>query len=133
MTLVAIHAVVDISTNALVVMIGLGLGMAVRAGKDRVVVGVRMTSRTVSFRSTVVHIPPGMVELGIGPDVSVVAGLTGSREARPDMVGVGGRIVVGGMAREAISVRNVVVIVDVAIGAGARRHRVRSRESPSGL
>ena len=66
-----------------------------------------------------------MIELGIRPLDGVVALLAGSRESGVRH-GAGGTIEILLMARNARSIRDVVVVVDVAVGARARGNRMRS-------
>ena len=67
----------------------------------------------------------GVIELTVGPLHGVMALLAGRRESR---VGhrSGGVVVVGLVATDAGCNRDVVVVVDVTIGALARRHRMRT-------
>ena len=68
-----------------------------------------------------------VVEHAIGPQHHVVAVLARGRESRRQVRHRGGRIVVIGLvAGDAGRVRNRVIVADVAIGANARRHRVRA-------
>jgi len=73
-----------------------------------------------------------VIELGIRPLDGVVALLAGRREA-----GVrhrtGGATEILGMARDARSICDVVVVVDVAVGARAGRNRVRSGQGERGF
>ncbi len=70
-----------------------------------------------------------MVKLTVGPQVRVVALFAGQGESRR-RVGHGARriVVIGLVAGNASRVRNRVIVVDVAIGASARRHHVVSRQ-----
>jgi len=73
-----------------------------------------------------------VVEGAVGPKDRIVTSLTSGRETRGNMVYRRRCIVVVGlMARDAGGVRDVVVIVDVAICALPRRHSVRSSEGES--
>ena len=73
-----------------------------------------------------------VVEGAVSPEDRIVTSLTSGRETRGDMVyRRSGVVVVGLVARYAGRVRDVVVIVDVAICALPRRHRVRSSQGES--
>ena len=80
--------------------------------------------------------PPGsrMVKGAVHPVDSVVALLAGCGEVCPDVINRRLRVVVVIlMATDASGVCNVVVIVDVAIGALTRRHGVLSGQREAGL
>lgn len=62
MALIAICAVVYITLNTLVVLIGLRLCMANRAGKDGVVGGVRVASGTDAGGIAMIRGEPGVIE-----------------------------------------------------------------------
>ncbi len=74
----------------------------------------------------------GVIELGVGPLHGVVALLAGRRESRMGHRS-GGVVVVGLVATDAGCNRDVVVVVDVAIGALARRHHMRTGQRESRL
>ena len=75
----------------------------------------------------------GVVEGGIGPGDRVVTGLAGGRESGRDMVHGSDRIVVIGLvAGHAGGVRQIVVIVDVAIRTLPRRYRMHAGEREAG-
>jgi len=131
--LVAIHAVVDVPLDALMFAIGLTLRMAVRAGEHRIIIGIRVARRAISFRSAVVHVPPRVIELAIRPLDRVMAGRARCREVRRHVIRIGRRIILSRVAGEAIGIRNVVVVVNVAVRAHARRHLVRIRQRPARL
>jgi len=75
----------------------------------------------------------GMVECAIGPPDGVVTAFARRRERRRHVVHrrhcVG---VIGLMARYARGATQVVIVIDMAIGALPRRHRVRSAERETG-
>ena len=107
-----------------------GLVAAVACGRKRGVVVIyvtcgagdgRMESRQRKHRRAV-------IKLAVGPQRGVVAELAGRGEAYLDVVNRGGcRVVIVQVAGNACCVRagQVVVVVDVAIGAGAWRNSVR--------
>jgi len=67
----------------------------------------------------------GVIEHRVGPQVRVVAGITRGWEACRYVIHWCGRVVViVQVARDASRHRDVVVVVDVAVGAQARRHHV---------
>ena len=74
----------------------------------------------------------GVVELAVGPERGVVAVFTGSRKA-----GVryrcGCGVVVTLVAAHACGIRDVVVAVDMAVGALPRRHRMGTGQRKGGL
>ena len=73
-----------------------------------------------------------MVELAISPGDRVVALFAGGRECR--VRHRRGRVVVIGlMARHARGHGNAVVVVNVAVGTSAWRHRMRPRQRESGV
>ena len=73
-----------------------------------------------------------VIELAIRPLDGVVALFASRREARMRHRAVG-VLVVGLVARNASGDRDVVVVVDVTVGASARRNRMRSRQRPASL
>ncbi len=205
MALIAIHTVIDIIWIALVPRIGLGLGVAICALEDRIVVRIRMTDRAHSvsgvasmvqgeprvvercprprscvvascaggcensWRSAmhrvrrgivirfvaavairrkrgvvVIHVTAGaahlrveasqrkrgraVIKLAVGPESSVMAELAGRRETDLDVVDRSGcRVVIVQVAGNAgrVGTRQIVVVIDMAIGAGSRRNGVR--------
>ena len=131
--LVAIHTVVHIAPHALVPGVGLGLGVAVSTGKDRVVVGIRVASGAHAVSVAMVQWPPGVIELAIRPLDSVVAGRAGSRESGGDVVRIGRIHIVRLVAAIAVGGQVFVIVVDVAVGAGARRYGMRAGEREAGL
>jgi hypothetical protein len=108
---------------------------ACRAGQ--VVVAVDVAIGTLPRRR---RVRPGqresraaVIEFAIRPKHAVVAGLTRSREMRSDVVHRRGcRVVVIHVASHAGGARQVVVVINVAIRALPRRHRVRSDQREAG-
>ena len=75
----------------------------------------------------------GVIKDGVRPQHGVVAGLAGRREPGGDVIHRRGRVVVVGLVtRDARSIGDVVVIVDVAVGALSRRNGVTARQVKSG-
>jgi hypothetical protein len=91
---VTIDAVVHVSVNALVRTIHLWLQMAVGALEHRVIVWVRMTGGANAIGVTMIHREPGVIELGVSPNLRVVARRTGGREVRTGMVRIIGVVVI---------------------------------------
>jgi hypothetical protein len=127
-TLVAIHAVVNVSIHALVILVGLRLLMAVGALEHRVVVRVRVAGCADTIRSAV-----------IGREISVIKGRTRPRsrgvtrrtsrgEASRFVIRIRGVVVVHRMAAVAIRRKSRVVVVHVAKGAGHGGMRSGQRE-----
>ena len=138
MALVAIHTVVDISLDALVVPVGLALRMAIRALEDGVIIRICMARGTYTICVTVVDRKGRVltvIEGCIQPVRGAMAILASSREElRLRCVPrIGGVVVIGQVAVNAQVAVQVVVIVDVAVGAGPRRDRVRPRQREARL
>ena len=131
MTLITIDAVVDITANALVPRVGIGLGVAVGTSKGRVIVRVRVAGRAHAIRPPVVHREVGVIEVRRDPRRGVVAGGAGSGEARGHVVRIRGSVVVDLMARIAVGRQRGVVIVDVA--ACARNRHMGARQGKGGV
>jgi len=75
-----------------------------------------------------------VIELAIGPGDRIVTTRARRGEVRPQVIDWSLRVVVVRlMARNAIRVRNVVVVVDVAIRALARWNRVRIIQGEAGF
>ena len=73
-----------------------------------------------------------VVELRVGPVAGVMALLASLRKVRSRVVGIGGSLEILEVARHAPSTVQVVVVVDVTIGAGARWHGMQSGEREPG-
>ena len=67
MTVVAIYAVVDVSSNPVVICIRLWLGMTVGALKDRVVARIAVASGTNTIGAAMISGEPGVIEGCIEP------------------------------------------------------------------
>ena len=131
--LVAIHTVVHIAPHALVPGVGLRLGVTVSTGEDRVVVRIRVAGAAPTVGVAMVQREPRVIELAIHPLDSVVAGCTGAREMGGDMVRIVRILVVRLVAAIAVGGQVFVIVVDVAVGAGARRYGMRACEREAGL
>src|SRR5579885_1817651 len=66
-TLIAIHAVVDVPAHALVLRICVLFRMAVGALEDAVVVRIGVAGRAHAIGAAMIHIEPGVIEHGAGP------------------------------------------------------------------
>ncbi len=134
MALVAIRAVVYVPTHLRMLEVrGIIVAVAGRALEHRIVIGVRVARRAHIVRLAVVGGELRvlrMVEGGTSPCSRVVAGLASSREELRlrRMARVRRVVVIGLMAADAGSRQRSVVVVDVAVGAYARRHRVRASQ-----
>ena len=84
--LVTVHAVVDVTADALMLRIRIGLGVAVRALKDAVVSGIGMTSGANAICVAVIGIEPGMVESCPRPTGRGMAECACRWESRTNMV-----------------------------------------------
>ena len=73
-----------------------------------------------------------MIERGIQPSAGAVARSAGLREIRGDVVGVGGSLEVLEVAGHASVAGQVVVVVDVTVGAGARGNGVQAGKREPG-
>ena len=138
MTLVAVHAVVHVALDALVVRIRLRFRMAVRALENRVVIRVRVARRTDSIRVAVVDRELrvlGVIEGRVQPARRAVTVRTRHREElRLRCVPRIRRVVVVGLvATDARRRQRGVVAVDVAVDARPRRNHVRSGQRERGV
>ena len=131
MALITVNAVVNVVPDALVVRIRLTLRVAVRARKHGVVVRVRMTGGANSVRPTVVRREVCVIESGVEPARSRMAGGTGSREARAHVIRIGRPTVVLLMTTVAVRRQRCVVVVYVATCTSDAR--VRSRQGEAGI
>ena len=133
MTLVAIRTVVHIASNTLVFGIRLGLRVAACTSEDQVVVRIRVASAAHTVGVAMVQREPRVIELAIRPLDRVVASCTGGREMGGDVVRIVRMLVVPLMAAMAIGGQVFVIVVDVAVGAGARQYGMRACEREAGL
>ena len=118
MALITAGAVVDVIAHISMFRIGLGLGMASCASKQRIVGWVGVTGGTHALRPTVIAREPGVVEGCSLPRTGGVTGLAGRREVRSCVVRIGRGLVVGLMTGVAIRRNRGVVVVHVTAGTG---------------
>ena len=120
MALIAVHAVIDIIWIALVARIRLGLAMTICALKDGVVVRIRVARGANPGGVTMIYVPPRVVKSRAGPCRRVVASSASGRKdgRRRFMDGIGGAVVVHGVAAVTIGWQRRVVVVHMAAGTG---------------
>ena len=128
MTGVAVDAVVDVSPHALVPIVRVGLGVAIRALEHGVVIRVGVAGSAHPVCSTVIHVEPGMIKRGPEPVGCRVAGGARRRKACRNVVRIRRPSVVGLVAAVAIRGETRVVVLHVATRARNRGVRARQRE-----
>ena len=105
-------------------------------GSRQVVIVVDVAIRALPRRNQVrpTQREPGavVVEAGVRPRGRVVALIAALREVRSHVIGVRRPLVVLQVARDTRGARKVVIVVDVAVRAQARRHRVPAAERKPG-
>lgn len=127
MALVTVRAVVDIPTDIGMLEIRrVIVAMTTGALEHGVVARIRVAGGTNTIRVAVIRGEVRVIERGSGPCGGRMAGVTGRREASRLVIGVGGPIVVGGMATIAGRWQRRVVVVHVALRA--LHAGVRARE-----
>ena len=115
MALVAIHAVVNVPIHALMVLVGIGLSVAIRALKHRIVARVCVAGRTDSGGSAVPHIEPGMVEdRARPPGDHLVARLARCGKARRDVIRIVRTLVFHSVTGIAVGRKRSVVVIHMA-------------------
>ena len=80
MAVVTINAVVNVTIDALVVLIGLRFLVTVGASEHSEIVRVRMAGRAHAIGATVIRREPGVIEGRIQPVRRAVARIAGGRE-----------------------------------------------------
>ena len=132
MTLVAINAVVDVSRHLIMLeVVGIVSAVTPRALEDGVVVRIYVTGRANIVGAAVIRWELRVlrvIKCGARPCCGVVTGLARGREELRlrGVAGISRVVVVGLMASDAGCRQRRVVVVDVAIRALPRRHRMRS-------
>ena len=129
MALVAVDAVVNVTTNVRVAEIGrIIVPMASRALEHRIVTRIRVAGGTNAIGSAVVQREVRVIKRCPRPRGCGVARRAGCWEPGSLMVRVCRARVVGLVTRIAVRRNCRVIVVHVAIGAGNRRVRTRQRE-----
>ena len=113
-----------------VVVIRLVARDASSAGQIVIIVDVAVRTGSRRHGVTAREWEPGsaVVKRGIEPGAGSVALVTGLREIRADVIGIRRSLEVLQVARNAGVRGQIVIVVDVAIGASTRRHRVQPSE-----
>lgn len=115
MALVTVHAVIDVTADALMLGIRVRLGVAVRALKDAVVSGIGVTSGANAICVAVIGIEPGMVESCTCPTGCRMAERTRGRETSGNVVRTIRRLVFRLVATIAVGGKRGVIVIYVAI------------------
>ena len=126
---VAIHAVVHVPADALVLVIGLIFRVAIRALKDAVIAWIGVADGAHSIRSAVVGVEPGVIEGRAQPTAGAMARGTGCRKTCRNVIRIRRAAIVLRMAAVAVGRQRRVVVVYVATGAGRARVRAGQRET----
>ena len=112
MAAVTIRTVPHVTPHSGVLRICLRLRMAIRADEDLVVGRVRVTIG--ALRVLVWQREPGVIESRSSPSCGGMARLACSRKTRSDVIGIGCPLVIGLVARIAVSRSGGKVAVNVA-------------------
>lgn len=129
MTAVAIHAVVHIAADTLVLVVGLIFRVAIRALEDAVVAWIGMADGAHSIRSAVVGVEPCVIEGRAQPAAGGMASCAARRETCRDVVWIRRSAVILRMAAVAIGRQRRVVVIHVAAGTGHVSVRAGQREA----
>lgn len=130
MALVAVDAVVDVASHPMMVRIRLRPRVAVGAGKDQVIVGIRMAGGAHPIGVPMVHREECVIPIRGNPRSRVMASRASGRESGRDVIGTCRTVVIHFMTCVAgRRHRRVVVIhvatcaryLDVEAGQGKRR------------
>ena len=117
MALVTIHAVVHIAVNVAMIVVGVRLGVAVRALEDAVIGRICMTRRTDSIGVTVIHGEPRVIESGSQPARGRVASGARGRESCRHVVRIVRALIIHLVTAKAVGRHRGVVVVHVATRA----------------
>ncbi len=128
MTLIAVWTCVNIIADAIVIVVSLCFGVAIRALKDCVIRRIRMACRAYAVGIAVICREPCVIESSSLPACGGVASRAGRRETGRLMVRIGRARVIRFVTRIAIGRHGRVVVVHVAIGAGNSGVRPGQRE-----
>jgi len=129
-TLVTIHAVIDIATHIGVTEVGsVVIAVATRALEHTVVACIRVASCADPVRVAVIHREVRVIERRARPRRCCVASGAGRREPGGSVVRIGRAVVVALVATHAGRRQRRVVVVHVAISAGHGGVRAGQRES----
>jgi len=128
---IAIRAVVYVPANALVLLVGLTLGVTIRAREHGVVRGVGVTRRTDSVRAAVICREPSVIEYRALPGCSAVTRLAGCRETCSSVVRIGCALVV--LLMTAIAGRREGRVIVVYVTARTERCNVRAGQRECGV
>ena len=131
MALVAIHAVVHVTTNAAMITIRVRLGVAGRALEDVVVGRICMTRRADSVRIAVIHREPCVIESSSQPTRGCVASGARGRETRGHVIRIVRALVVRLVTAEAVGRNRGVVVIHVT--ARTRHGSVLSRQGETSV
>jgi hypothetical protein len=117
MALIAICAVVNVAAHIPVVPVRLRFRMTNRAAEDRVIGRIGVTGRTHTIGPAMIGGEPGVIECRSSPRCRRMAGLACRWETGRRVIGIGGALVFGGMARIAVHRRPGEFIVQMALTA----------------
>lgn len=117
MALVAIHAVVHVTTNVAMITIRVRLGVAIRALECAVVGRIRVTRCADPVCIAVIHGEPRVIESGSQPGRRCVARCARGRESCRHVVRAVRALIVHLVTTEAVSGHRGVVVVHVTTGA----------------
>lgn len=121
MTLIAIHAVVDIAGDALVIRVGLRLGVAVGTREHGEITRVGMASRAHTVCPAVIRWEPRVVEGRVQPAGCAVTRLASGRESCGGMIRIIRGPVVRLVTRVAVRRNRCVIVIYVAHRTGYGR------------
>ena len=114
MALVAVHAVVHVTAHVDMTIVGVRLGVAVRALKYAVVRRIRMTGRTDTVRVAMSHREPRVIKGSSQPGRGGMTSRARGREPGRYVIRIVRSLVVSLVAAVAVGRDRGVVVVDVA-------------------
>lgn len=129
MALIAVHAVVNVSTHVSMIPVGVRLGVAIGALENAVVGRIGMAGGANSICVSVSHRKPGVIERRAQPSRGGMAGRAGGGKASRHVVRTVGRLIVRLVTAETIRRYGRVVVVHVTTRAWNRGMRAGQREA----